>query len=195
MLIGEERFHFRGFAVMLLLFVSATALLVGLAELLRGVASTIPAVLYGGSFLATLYIILTYIMANDRKIVRFMATGGSEIIAAMLVTATLAATVLFGLVCRELAMGLGAGFAGGDTAGALTWVGFGFDNLLEAMLLDAPNIYGLHFTDITPTLFWSQTLVLVFRTLANLLMLRALLRSWGFLRRFLFAERLAAGGR
>ncbi len=191
MLVGEERFHLHAFFVMVLLFTVLSAILIGLSELSRFLSPQLPLICYAVSFTLVMYSILTYITANDRKIVRFMATGGSEMILAMLLVSMFTATVLFGLVCKELFYRLGAGFAGEIQSNPLLWIGFGFDNLFEALFLDAPNIYGLNITNIQADNFWTQSLVLMFRSAANLLIIRAVLRNWGFLRNFLFARRMS----
>jgi hypothetical protein len=190
MLVGAERFSLQAFVAMLLLFFLVSAVLIGLSELSRQWSPTLPAILYPLWFAAMMYVILTYITANDRKIVRFIATGGSEMILAMLLVSMLAATVTFGMVCREIFARVGTGFSGVSDPSALYWVAFGFDNLFEAAFLDAPNVYGLNITTIQASEFWTQTLVLVFRAAANLLIIRAVLRYWGYLRNFLFANRV-----
>lgn len=192
MLVGEERFHPRTFALASLVLTAGTSLVIGVTELGRLLAPGLPLLLYPLWFLVAMYVILTYITANDRKIVRMLATGGSEVALAMLLVSMLAATVLFGMLCKELCYGVGCGFSGHLRPDPWLWVGYGFDNLFEAVFLDITEIYQLSFTDIQPVGFWSQSLVFLFRTAANLLIIRALLRYWGFLASFLFARRLSA---
>ena len=190
MLVGNERFSLHAFLVMTLLFSTLSAILIGLSELSRHFSPGLPLLLYGISFALAMYVIITYITANDRKIVRFIATGGSELILAMLLVSMVAATVLFGLVCKEVHFGLGTGFSGDLGPDPLLWIGFGFDNLFEALFLDAPNVYRLNMTNIQADTFWTQTLVLLFRSAANLLIIRAVVRYWEFLRSFMFSRRL-----
>ncbi len=190
MLVGDEKFRVHAFLVMALLFATVGAILVGVSELSRQFSPELPLVLYSLSFALAMYVILTYITANDRKIVRFIATGGSEIILAMLLVSMIAATVLFGLVCKEVHYTLGTGFSGDLGPNPLLWIGFGFDNLFEALFLDVPNVYRMNMTNIQADTFWTQTLVLLFRSAANLLIIRAVVRYWEFLRSFMFSRRL-----
>lgn len=175
---------------MLLLFVSVSAILIGLAELSRLASPVLPLILYPAWFSLMMYVVLTYVLANDRKIVHFIATGGSEMILAMLLVAMLAATIIFGILCQEIHEHLGTGFDGVDRHDRWYWIGFGFDNLFEAAFLDAPNVYGLSITTIRASNIWTQTLVLLFRGSCNLLIIRAVLRYWTYLRSFLFADRV-----
>ncbi len=188
MLIADEKLHPGMLVVMIVAFSAFSVFCIVVSELSRHFSPYLPLACYFILFCGGVYIILTFLLATDKKVVRFIALGGTELMIAMLLVVVIASTVVFGLFCRELYFELEGGFAGNIDADFVLWVGFGFDNLFEAIFLDAPAIYGLNFADIEPATFTAQTLVFCFRAIVSLLVLKAIIRYWGFIRDFLSAR-------
>lgn len=78
-------------------------------------------------------------------------------------------TLAFAMACRELQHVYGIGFS--EVHSLWQWVAFGLDNLLEIVLADIPEIYGLELSRIEPASFVARTLVLAFRLSLDLLLL------------------------
>jgi hypothetical protein len=102
-------------------------------------------------------------------------SGGESDVATVLVGVVLS-TVLFGLFCRELEVVWHARFdfvAGPENF--WEWIGFSVDNLSEGIpFLDLVWIYLPNFADIEPASIWTKTLLLVFRLLIDVVILRGL---------------------
>ena len=109
-------------------------------------------------------------------------SGGESDFATVLVGVIFSA-ILFGLLCREMEEVWHADFylvAG--SADLLVWIGFGFDNLLEAILFDVLSIYELNFADISPESFWTKFLLITFRILIDIVILQGLFTIWSVIR-------------
>jgi hypothetical protein len=55
------------------------------------------------------------------------------------------------------------------------WLRYGFANLFEGVFFDIPAIYNWGVSEIQPTVFWSQTLVFIFRTSLEFLIVATIL--------------------
>lgn len=84
-------------------------------------------------------------------------------------------TSVFGIFCMELNNVYPMGFDVPKDASLLTWIGFGFDNLLEAVLFDLLNVYNISFSNINQANFATQTLVMGFRLFIDLLILKLMI--------------------
>jgi hypothetical protein len=70
--------------------------------------------------------------------------------------------------------------AGGFSAtgmGYWHWMRFGCSNFLEAVLFDIPDVYDWNVSEIHPSEFWSRTILLVFRTSLEFMVVAALLHA------------------
>jgi len=81
-------------------------------------------------------------------------------------------TVVFGLFMGEFDAAYGSGFSVHGNADTLSWLGFAFDNLLEALLFDVVNIYHLSLSGITASSPVTETMVLMFRLYVDLLVIK-----------------------
>ena len=63
-----------------------------------------------------------------------------------------------------------------------SWMAFGVDNFLEAILLDIPSIYDCRFSAIRPSSFLSQTYTFLFRLLIDFVVLKAFFKNFKLLR-------------
>ena len=105
---------------------------------------------------------------------------------ALLLVSVLGTAVMFGLICRDLLLLVGGGFANalpGNTR--QTWIAFGLDNTLECLLLDLPSIYAFQLTQIKPNAFWSQSVVMLFRLSVDFVVAKAI---WTYVHRLVRAR-------
>jgi hypothetical protein len=75
-----------------------------------------------------------------------------------------------------------ANFSGAETADLAEWIGFGFDNLIEAIVFDVTSVYGMSFADIVPESFWTRFLLVTFRILIDIVILQGLFTMWSVVR-------------
>jgi len=81
-------------------------------------------------------------------------------------------TLFFALACRELYSVFGLGFTLDGAEGVWPWLGFGLDNLLEIILLDVPEIYGLALSPIQAESFAAASAVLAFRLSLDVVLIK-----------------------
>jgi hypothetical protein len=91
------------------------------------------------------------------------------------VLATIAILVSFSQICRHLYLLSGGFFA--EQTGYWHWLRFGIANLLEATLFDLPAIYNWQISEIKPVEFWPRTIVFIFRTSLELIVIVAILNQ------------------
>jgi hypothetical protein len=94
---------------------------------------------------------------------------------AALFAGTVSSAAIFGVLCRELFLNGLLNFQNGAGAGYRSWIGFGFDNLFEAVLLDIPSLYNVYSSPIRPGAFWSATLMLLYRLAVDLVLFKMLI--------------------
>lgn len=99
----------------------------------------------------------------------------SEIGAAFAIVGAFGLVVSFSELTRHLYMQIG-GFTAAR-ADYWHWLRFGSANLLEAVLLDMPNVYAWNLSEVRPTVTWSRTLVFVFRSSIEFLVIVALVKQ------------------
>jgi len=103
--------------------------------------------------------------------------GAYELDAAFTLLGTIAVLVAFSQVGRHLYLLIG-GFLS-EQAGYWHWLRFGFSNLLESVLFDIPAIYDWNISEIRATSTWSRTIVFLFRTTIEFLVVATVLRQAG----------------
>jgi len=96
---------------------------------------------------------------------------------AVIAAGLLCSPFLFGALCREIFLLRLLAFQNAGSAGYSAWIGFGFDNLFEAVLLDIPALYSLHSSPIRAVSFWSASLVLLYRLAVDLVLLKLLIQQ------------------
>jgi hypothetical protein len=64
-----------------------------------------------------------------------------------------------------------------EQTGYWHWLRFGIANLLEATLFDLPAIYNWQISEIKPVEFWPRTIVFIFRTSLELIVIVAILNQ------------------
>ena len=168
----------------LYIFVAAgfAAVLIALSEVSRLLFPTLPLILHGMSLGFVIFMIFGFAAMEHEAAIKPFKSEGGEILVSLLIMGTLAASIMFGLFCRELYFELNAGFMGQTSSNHLEWVGFGLDILFEAVFLDAPAMYELNMSDIHTPSFWTRSLVFLFRLTVDFILIRALIRYWGILR-------------
>ena len=107
--------------------------------------------------------------------------GQEEVGVAIIAAAAILTIASFSQLVRYLYMQFG-GFLANQT-GYWHWLRFGIANVLEAILFDIPAIYRWNVTEIEATTFWSQTLLFMFRTSLEFLVVIQLVRALGFARK------------
>jgi hypothetical protein len=90
------------------------------------------------------------------------------------------AMACFSQICRHLYILFG-GFDA-DNADYWHWLRFGVSNLLDSTLFDVPDIFEWNFSEIKATSFWSRTIVFIFRTSLEFLIIAGILRQVGVAR-------------
>jgi hypothetical protein len=90
--------------------------------------------------------------------------------------------LMFGIVCQRW-QDYEPVFETPPDASTWTWLGFGADNLLEAILFDAPSVYGLQIAGIHPRSRLAQTAVVAYRAVLDLVLIRAVVVNWSVVRR------------
>ncbi len=159
-----------------------SGILISLVELSRYWMDTIPLIAYGLVFGFIILMVYGFLTQKEKKIIKTFKKEGGEVEVALLIVGIVVSSVVFGLFCRELYFSAGADFARTDNSNRLIWIGFDFDNLLEAIFFDIPSIYDLHISRITPDSFWTGTLVLVYRFIVDFILIAAAIRHWNILR-------------
>lgn len=101
--------------------------------------------------------------------------GVFELEFALTLLGGIAVLVGFSQVSRHLSV-LTGGFISEQT-GFWHWLRFGFSNLLESVLFDIPTIYEWNLSEIRATNTWSRTVVFVFRTSIEFLVVAMVLRQ------------------
>ncbi|HKP52009.1 MAG TPA: hypothetical protein VJ183_05085 [Chloroflexia bacterium] len=86
----------------------------------------------------------------------------TEIKSSVVVLSAIALLVSFSQISKHLNIVFG-GFSA-DSLGYWHWLRYGFANLFEGAFFDIPAIYNWGVSEIQPTVFWSQTIVFIFRT-------------------------------
>lgn len=152
------------------------AAILGACNLSSMIHPTFGVVCYGLAL--ALVILITYLplvlkIEDIRESV--MKSGGESDFATVLVGVVLS-TVLFGLFCRELEMVFQARFGNViDPENYWDWIGFSVDNLSEGFpFVDLVWIYVPNFSEIEPQSTSMKTLLLVFRLLIDIVILRGL---------------------
>ncbi|MBC7261140.1 MAG: hypothetical protein H5T63_03920 [Chloroflexi bacterium] len=100
---------------------------------------------------------------------------GTEAEFALALLGSIAVLVAFSQVSRHLYLIVGGFIA--DQSGYWHWLRFGFSNLLESILFDIPAIYDWGISEIRATSTWSRTVVFVFRTTIEFLVVAGILRQ------------------
>lgn len=100
---------------------------------------------------------------------------GTEGEFALTLLGAIAVLVAFSQVSRHLYLLVGGFFA--DQAGYWHWLRFGFSNLLESILFDIPAIYDWHISEIRAINTWSRSVVFIFRTIIEFLVVAGILRQ------------------
>lgn len=100
---------------------------------------------------------------------------GTEAEFALTLLGAIAVLVAFSQASRHLYLIVGGFFA--DQAGYWHWLRFGFSNLLESLLFDIPTIYDWNISEIKATYTWSRTIVFIFRTTIEFLVVAGILRQ------------------
>ncbi len=107
--------------------------------------------------------------------------GTAEAETSLVIVGALGVIVSFSELSRHLYL-----LAGGFTANGIGywhWLRFGSANLLEAFLLDMPNVYAWNISEVQPTVLWSRTLVFIFRALIEFVVVATLLQQVGIVRK------------
>jgi hypothetical protein len=107
--------------------------------------------------------------------------GQEEVGVAIIAAAAILVIASFSQLVRYLNIQFG-GFLANQT-GYWHWLRFGIANVLEAILFDIPAIYKWNITEIEAVTFWSQTLLFIFRTSLEFLVVIQLVRALGFARK------------
>ncbi len=142
-----------------------------LAEASSYVARPITIILYIGLLLfGLLFIAMGNIPSTTPS-----QDAGDEMEFAFTLVGAIAVLVSFSQLARHLTI-LQGGFAF-DELGYWHWLRFGLSNLLEAALFDTPAIYEWNLSEIRPISNWSRTLVFLFRTTIELVVVAAVLRQ------------------
>jgi hypothetical protein len=166
---GEDRIRaFIGWTILSLVYI-------GVSFLIRGANHKLPLILYGFSLVMIVFYTILVEFTPAREDVD--STGRRYRLWGLLFLAMwmIMVTVVFGLFMEELYHAYPAGFGISSDPGPLAWLGFAFDNLGEALLLDVMNIYDLSFSGIRTSSFGTKTLVLGFRLFVDLIVLKFLI--------------------
>jgi len=131
-----------------------------LVEATRYVWTPISIVLYSLVILVVVSVLLgTAFSSRQAKIKNIQVT---EIKSSVVVLSAIALLVSFSQISKHLYIVFG-GFSA-DSLGYWHWLRYGFANLFEGAFFDIPAIYNWGVSEIQPTVFWSQTMVFIFRT-------------------------------
>jgi len=169
-------FQLRDFSVYLSVHIPIAFLVLGLIESLGLVWRPIAGAFYLILLAASLFILLGMSLSKE------LAKPGQEVTAvSVVVVAGLFAVVSFSQFSRYLYLWRG-GFTASQS-GYWHWLRFGIANLLESILFDIPAIYNWNVTEILGVKFWSRTLVFIFRTSIEFLIVAQSIRAIGFARR------------
>lgn len=149
-----------GLAVGLALGLPILYALLLLVEATRYIWTPVSIVLYSLVILVSLAILLA--TASSSRQAKAKNVTVAENRAAIVILAAIALLVSFSQLSKHLYVLFG-GFSA-NNLGYWHWLRYGFANLFEGVLFDIPAIYNWGVSEIQPTAFWSQTLVFVFRT-------------------------------
>ena len=89
--------------------------------------------------------------------------------------AAIALLVAFSQISKFLYMAYGGS---ANNTGYWHWLRYGFANLFEGAFFDIPSVYNWKVSEIQPTSFWSQTLVFIFRTALEFLVVANILKQY-----------------
>jgi hypothetical protein len=163
-------------------FVGAAAVVGAASSALVGAAEVAGWLLPGGRLLGyglvlglVMILMLGFsVMPMSQRLEGLKKNGGTAE-AVVTLGGTLFSAILFGQICRELEVHDLAPFANASEVGWWAWTAFGIDNLLESVLFDLPTIYDLHLSEVHPAGFRTRTMLVGYRLLVDLVLLRAIL--------------------
>jgi len=153
-----------------------------LVEVTNSLWPPITVTLYGLMLFGSASLLLVFGAIRAR--VNLENSPGDAFVASMVIVAAVVLLVSFSQLGRHLYIAFG-GFSAINT-GYWHWLRFGFANLFEGAFFDIPAIYNWGVSEIQPTAFWSQTMVFLFRTSLELLIVANILghlrnarQTWG----------------
>lgn len=164
-------FQFHEFSALLAVMIPIAFIALGLIESLGLLWRPIAGVLYLLLLVAGMFILLI----SGFELVE---PGEEEVAVGLVVVSGLFVIVSFSQLSRYLYLWFG-GFTASQS-GYWHWLRFGIANVLESVLFDIPAIYNWNVTEIRGITFWSQTLVFLFRTSIEFLVVAQLIRAIGF---------------
>lgn len=164
-----EGLTFKELSFYLAIWIPITFCVLGLIEALSLLWRPIAIVLYLILLLFSLLIMFGMrISPNIGKI------GEEEVDVALFFVSTIFLLVSFSQLSRHLYLQFG-GFQA-DQVGYWHWLRFGIQNILESILLDIPAIYDWNISEIRAITFGSRTLLFLFRTSLELMVITQLLQ-------------------
>jgi hypothetical protein len=172
-----KAFTFRELSWSLALWIPALYLLFAVIEASSRLWRPIAVALYAAVLGITVLVMLGRISRSYPEDGRHDA----EIGAASVVAYGIAIIVCFSQTSRHLSVLFG-GFAATGT-GYWHWMRFGCANLLEAVLFDIPDVYDWNLSEIHPSAFWSRSILFVFRTSLELMVVTAIIKEASVARR------------
>ena len=182
--VEDSKFTSGEFTLMVAVFLCFGVLLIGLCEFSRFLSAAFPVYLYGLALGAVVFIMWGVLVTEIEELHESFRKDGGEADFAMTLVGMILSAILFGLFCRELFLSVGVGFTGDDGTHRAKWIGFGFDNLFEAIFFDIPTIYDLHWANIVPVSFWTKLLLITFRVTLDVVLIKALFRHWDVWKEF-----------
>lgn len=122
-------------------------------------------------FLYMAFVVLAFFLLLGITITKKDEINEPGINLALALGGAIAVLASFSQISRHLYLSFG-GFVA-DKTGYWHWLRFGFANLLEGVLFDIPAIYDWKISEIKATDFWSRTVLFLFRTSLEFLVIVA----------------------
>lgn len=173
-----EGFHFHEFSFLLALIIPFAFLVFGMIEALGWIWRPLAGILYLLLFGRCMLTLMGGSLMKDGEFVR---PGKEETVVGIIIFCGLAVLVSFSQISRYLYMSIG-GFTA-DQSGYWHWLRFGIANVLESVLFDIPAIYNWKISEIEANAFWSQSLLFIYRTSLEFLVVAQTIRAMRFARR------------
>jgi hypothetical protein len=169
----QDGFQFHEFSGWLAALIPLTFLVLGVVEVSSYLWSPIAAVLYLVILGAGLFWLVGSGLSEE-----FATPGAEEMSTGFILVAAILVVVSFSQLGRYLNTWFG-GFTANQSS-YWHWMRFGIANTLEAVLFDVPAIYRWNISEITAISFWSQTLLFLFRTSLEFLVVVQIVRAIAF---------------
>lgn len=164
------------FLFMFAILMTFSAALFAISELSKKLSDTLSAVCYGLAWGFSAFLLFGCRITNSKEVREKLRNPGNEVEIALPICACLFFPFFFGMFCRELQAADLVHFNAGAASTFLTWVGFGFESILDHIFFDVPSTFDLRITSISPDSLGTKLLLASYRIVGTLFVVETLFR-------------------